>query len=79
MSSVPRPYRYEALRSALKESPASVFIPEPLLDPEEAAALMKIHPKTLKKLARKGIVRGIRVGKLWRFRASAIAEWIERQ
>lgn len=79
MSSVPRPYRYEALRSALRESPASVFIPEPLLDPEEAAALMKIHPKTLKKLARRGIIRGIRIGKLWRFRASVIAEWIERQ
>lgn len=79
MSSVPRPYRYEAQRSALKESPAPAFIPEPLLDSEEAAAVMKIHLKTLQKLARRGIIRGIRIGKLWRFRASVIAEWIERQ
>jgi excisionase family DNA binding protein len=44
-----------------------------------AAAIMKVHPKTLQKLARKGIVRGIHIGKLWRFRASTIEEWIEQQ
>jgi len=79
MSSASRPYRFEAPRSALKGNPASAFIPEPLLDSEEAAAVMKIHLKTLQKLARRGVVRGIRIGKLWRFRASVIAEWIERQ
>ncbi len=51
---------------------------EPLLDSAEAAALLQIHPKTLQKLARAGIVIGIRVGKLWRFRASALNEWLAR-
>jgi excisionase family DNA binding protein len=51
---------------------------EPLLDSAEAAALLQIHPKTLQKLARAGIVIGIRVGKLWRFRASALNEWLTR-
>lgn len=51
---------------------------EPLLDTEEAAALLKIHPKTLQKLARLGEVEGIQVGKLWRFRASALNRWIEK-
>jgi excisionase family DNA binding protein len=55
------------------------FVPEPLLDSEEAAAIMKIHPKTLQKLARRGEVGGIRVGKLWRFRASDIRNWIATQ
>ncbi len=55
------------------------FLPEPFLDSEEAAAIMKIHPKTLQKLARKGVVRGIHVGKLWRFRASEIERWAQRQ
>jgi excisionase family DNA binding protein len=55
------------------------FVPEQLLDTEEAAAAMRIHPKTLQKLARRGRVRGIRVGKLWRFRASDIQDWIESQ
>ena len=54
-------------------------LPEPLLDSDEAASIMKIHPKTLQKLARKGIVRGVHIGKLWRFRASEIEQWIERQ
>jgi len=33
-------------------------------------ALMLIHTKTLQRYARKGLVPGVRVGKLWRFRAS---------
>lgn len=60
-------------------SSATVFIPERLLDSDEAASIMKCHPKTLQKLARKGVVRGVHVGKLWRFRASVIEEWIQRQ
>lgn len=51
---------------------------EPLLDSEEAAALLKIHPKTLQKLARSGEVAAIHIGKLWRFRASALDEWVKR-
>ena len=49
------------------------------LDSDEAASIMNVHPKTLQKLARKGVVRGVHVGKLWRFRASTIEEWIQRQ
>jgi hypothetical protein len=37
-----------------------------------AAALILIHPKTLQRYARKGLIPGVRVGKLWRFRASEI-------
>jgi excisionase family DNA binding protein len=51
---------------------------EPLLDSAEAAALLKIHPKTLQKLARNGEVAAIQIGKLWRFRASALDEWVKR-
>jgi excisionase family DNA binding protein len=43
---------------------------ENLLDSEQAAAIVKVHPKTLQRYARNGIVSGLRVGKLWRFRAS---------
>ena len=43
---------------------------EPLLDSDRAAEIVQVHPKTLQRYARNGIVRGIRVGKLWRFRAS---------
>ncbi len=51
---------------------------ESLMDSAEAAALLQIHPKTLQKLARAGTVIGVRVGKLWRFRASSLNEWLAR-
>ena len=43
---------------------------EPLLDAIEAAALLRMHPKTLKKKARLGEIPGRHVGKYWRFRVS---------
>jgi excisionase family DNA binding protein len=55
------------------------FSPEPLLDSIQAAAIMQIHPKTLQKLARKGTIRALQIGKVWRFRASVLDEWIEQK
>ncbi len=49
---------------------------EPLLDTLEAAAWLKIHPKTLQRMARRGELRAVQVGKLWRFRSSDLADWI---
>jgi excisionase family DNA binding protein len=40
---------------------------EPFLNSDQAAAILRIHPKTLQRLARHGHVIGYRVGKLWRF------------
>ena len=51
---------------------------EPLLDSDEAAALLKIHPKTLQRMARRGEIPGIQIGKLWRFRASELARWVQQ-
>ncbi len=50
---------------------------EPFINSEQAAALVKIHPKTLQRLARNGRVIGYRVGKLWRFRASDLDGWAQ--
>lgn len=50
---------------------------EPLLDSDEAAALLKIHPKTLQRMARRGQVVGIQIGKLWRFRTSDLNKMLE--
>jgi excisionase family DNA binding protein len=49
---------------------------EPLLDSNEAAALLRIHPKTLQKLARRGEIKGSHKGKPWRFRVSDLNEWL---
>jgi excisionase family DNA binding protein len=45
----------------------------------EAAAIMRIHPKTLQRYARQGIVRGLQLGSMWRFRASEIDRWISER
>jgi excisionase family DNA binding protein len=52
---------------------------EPLLDSFEAAALLRIHPKTFKKMAGRGEIQGRHVGKCWRFRASNLNDWLLRQ
>ncbi len=52
---------------------------ERFLDSRETAALLQIHPKTLQRLARKGEIRGMRIGKLWRFRTSDLDAWVHLQ
>lgn len=54
-------------------------VPEPLIDSDQAAAMIGVAAKTLQKYARHGLVRGVHVGKFWRFRASVIDEWISRE
>jgi len=53
-------------------------VKEPLLDSHQAAAILKVHPRTLQRLVHRGKIHAIQVGRLWRFRASAIEAWIER-
>ena len=49
---------------------------EPLLTAEEAAAHLRIHTKTLQRIARAGAVPCVRMGKYWRFRLSALDVWV---
>lgn len=43
---------------------------EHLIDSEQAAALVQVHRKALPQYARNGLVAGLHVGKLRRFRTS---------
>jgi excisionase family DNA binding protein len=69
--------RLEEMPANHRFAPGKEF--ERLLDSEEAAALLKIHPKTLQKMARKKEIAGVQIGKLWRFRASVLNEWLEQK
>lgn len=40
---------------------------EEIMTPSEVAALLKIHLKTVYKLAEKGVIPGNRIGRSWRF------------
>jgi len=66
----------EALRTAFVESDPADPTFEPVLNTDEAAALLQIHPKTLQRMARQGVVPAFRIGDLWRFRASELDTWL---
>lgn len=70
MSEIPRTQP----RSAIEFD--SLF--EPLLDSDEAAHLLKIHPKTLQRMARRREILGVQIGRLWRFRRSELNAWVEK-
>jgi len=63
--------------SSVDKKQARPAIFESLLDVAEAAKLLRIHPKTLRNKARLGIIPAVHVGRLWRFRPSALNEWLD--
>jgi excisionase family DNA binding protein len=53
---------------------------EPLLDDEQAAALLGgIHRTTLQRMARAGTIPAYRVGRFWRYRATELNDWLALQ
>jgi excisionase family DNA binding protein len=53
---------------------------EPLLNDSQAAQLLgNMHPRTLQRLARTGIIPAIKIGRSWFFRASALDAWVNSQ
>jgi len=45
---------------------------EMLLTSKEASRVLKIHPKVLERMAKRGEVPALKVGKFWRYRVSAL-------
>lgn len=52
---------------------------EELLTLQELAKYLKMAEKTVYAYALKGIVPGIRVGSVWRFRKKDVDEWLEKE
>ena len=50
---------------------------EPLVDDSTVAQLLMIHPKTLQRMARRGEIPAVRVGRFWRYRASLLDQWLK--
>jgi len=49
---------------------------EEIMTPSEVAALLKIHLKTVYKLAERGVIPGNRIGRSWRFSRSDVLELV---
>jgi len=67
--------RPQAIRDGANKPVRGIGECEPLLDSTEAAQLLRIHPKTLQRMARKGEIPAMQIGKLWRFSSSALLLW----
>jgi excisionase family DNA binding protein len=65
--------------SAIHEGPLEPATFDRLLNSQEAATLLRIHPKTLQRMARRREIPAMQVGKLWRFSASALLSWQEEK
>ena len=49
--------------------------PDQVWDCQQAARFLRIHPATVKRLARRGHLPGFRIGNRWRFRSSDLDSW----
>ena len=49
---------------------------EPLLSDIQAGQLLALHPKTVQRLARSGELPAIHIGRYWRFRVTALDQWV---
>ena len=67
-----------------KKPPVSDFVGEVrsegierLYDAHEVAAQCKVSEKSLHKWARQGVIPAVKFGRLWRFRKTAIDQYME--
>jgi excisionase family DNA binding protein len=49
---------------------------EPLLDDVQAGKLLRMHPKTVQRKARRGELPAIRIGVYWYYRESQLDAWV---
>jgi excisionase family DNA binding protein len=49
---------------------------EPLWIIEDVAAYLRLQPETIRTMARKGDLPGMRIGRLWRFQKSIIINYL---
>jgi len=48
----------------------------PIWNSCEAAEYLRIHPRTLTRMARRGEIPSIQIGRLWRFRRTDLDDWL---
>jgi len=48
----------------------------PLIDATKAAEILKLHPKTVKRLAAKGEIPATKIGRVWRFSEASLDAWV---
>ena len=52
---------------------------EPLLSSTQVGEILGIHPKVAERMAKRGELPALKVGRFWRYRGSALEQWIDSQ
>jgi excisionase family DNA binding protein len=52
---------------------------EPLIDAQQAAQILRLHPVTVREMAARRELPGLKIGRVWRFRASSLDAWVSSQ
>ncbi len=50
---------------------------EPIWDTVDAARYLRVHPRTITRMAKRGELPAIHLGRLWRFRKDDLDAWLE--
>jgi excisionase family DNA binding protein len=56
-----------------------MLVMDDILDANEVGKMLRVHPRTVIRLANQGKIPGFKVGDQWRFRREAINEYIREQ
>ena len=73
-----REREYKASRQ-VSQSGTTVLGIERLLTSQEVGDILGIHPKVVERMARRGEIPALKVGKFWRYRLLALDGWIDSQ
>ncbi len=59
---------------SLQEARSPIQPTDPLWTVDDVAAYLKLQPETIRSMARRGELPGLKIGKVWRFQKYAIHE-----
>ena len=56
-----------------------MLVVDEILDADQVGKMLRVHPRTVIRLANQGKIPGFKVGDQWRFRRKAIDDYIREQ
>jgi len=67
----------EEVQIAFREDSSSSPQDNSLMTVDEVAEFLRLKPETIRSMARRGDLPGIKLGRVWRFRRSSISQILE--
>ena len=61
------------------KGPRKRYFESPILTVRECADFLNVHPTTIYRLLKAGLIPGFKLGSDWRFSKKDLTEWIEHQ